>query len=189
LNNLKANRAATEFYNRHVFQSHWVWELPFERLLGNGSRVSALALGGWQVSGIFSASSGDARDITQSSGIPASRPDYIGGPPILNEGLQYLNRAAFAQVPTNSASRATVRPGNLGRRAVFGPGYWYTDLALSKRLRFTERYHLQFRVDLFNALNRTHMNGYSGNITASTFGVFTSTRGARTLQMNMRLEF
>jgi hypothetical protein len=62
-------------------------------------------------------------------------------------------------------------------------------LALSKRLRFSERYGLQFRVDLFNAFNKTNFDGYSGAITASTFGIFTSTRGARTLQMNMRLEF
>jgi hypothetical protein len=127
--------------------------------------------------------------ITQSSAAAGSRPDYIGGNPILGVVLQYLNPAAFAMVPVNPVSKATVRPGNLGHRAVFGPGWWNTDLALSKRLRFTERWNLQLRTDMFNAFNHTNFDNVVTGITSGAFGQFTTTKGARVVQINARLQF
>ena len=189
LNDLRSNRGPTTFFVRHVFRSNWVYELPFAHLTGSNSRLAKLALGGWQASGIFTAQSGLSLPITQSSAAAGSRPDYIGGDAILNVGLQYLNPAAFRQVPLNSVSRATVRPGNLGHRTVFGPGWWNVDLALSKRLRFTERVNLQVRADMFNGFNHTNFDNVVTGITSAAFGQFTTTKGARIVQLNARLQF
>ena len=174
---------------RHIFRANWVYELPFARLTGSNSRAARLALGGWQVSGIFNTQTGFSLPITQSSAEAGSRPDYVGGNPILNQGLQYLNRAAFAMVAGQRVSRATIRPGTLGHRAVFGPGWWNTDLALSKRLRFSEKVNLQVRADLFDAFNHTNFDIVVTGITSAAFGQFTSTRGARVVQLNARLQF
>ena len=56
-----------------------------------------------------------------------------------------------------------------------GPGFWNTDLALSKNLALTERVRFQLRADLFNAFNHTNFNAVSTTINNANFGRFTST--------------
>jgi hypothetical protein len=120
-----------------------------------------------------------------------SRPDYIGGSPILSNyssTLQYLNTAAFAKVPVAAISGGTIRAGNIGRDDVRGPGFWNIDAALSKNFAITERVRLQVRSDLFNSLNHTNLTGVSNNITSGNFGRLTAAT-ARTVQFNARLTF
>lgn len=192
LNNLAANKGPTTFFVRHVFRTSWIYELPFARLIAGRGRVAELALGGWQVSGILLAQSGESFSVSQTSAVNA-RPDVIDPANVYGTNwwtdLQYLNKAAFAKVPVNSVSKATVRPGNVGHRSLFLPGYWNPDLSLSKRFRFTERVNLQFRADMFNAFNMTFFSGLSTGIDSSTFGRFTGSRGARVVQFNFRLQF
>ena len=115
LNDLRSNHGPTTFFVRHVFRANWVYELPFSRMRPSRSRASQLLLGGWQVSGIYTAQTGMSLPIVQSSAEAGSRPDYAGGNPILFSGLQYLNRAAFALVPVSAVSRATTT-GSASRR-------------------------------------------------------------------------
>jgi hypothetical protein len=134
--------------------------------------------------------------ILQNSSIPVARPDYVGGPAVLGEGMQYLNKAAFRMVPVSTVSNAPVRPGTLGRRAVYAPNWWNTNMSLSKRLRFTERTNLQLRIDTVNFFNHTNFgsaasgaSGIDNVINDVNFGQYTSTRGARVVQFNARLQF
>ena len=115
--------------------------------------------------------------------------DLLGGSPYLDspDPLAYLDRAAFAQVPIIAASGASARPGTLGRNALRLPGFWNVDLALSKNLEFTQRVRLQLRADMFNAFNHTLFSAVNTTITSPNFGRFTSTRGARVVQLNTRL--
>ncbi len=191
LNNLRANRGPTTFFVQHAFRSNWIYELPFESLSKSRSRVSTLVLGGWQVSGILIAQTGQSFDVSQTSAVTA-RPDVVSPNVYTSDWkttLQYLNPAAFMRVAVDPVSRATVRPGSLGHRALFQPGYWTTDLALSKRLRLNERVNLQIRADLFNAFNKTFFAGVTSGIDSTSFGRFTSSRGARVVQLNTRLQF
>jgi hypothetical protein len=150
------------------------------------------ALGGWQLSTIFSAQTGSAYTVTQSSSLPASRPDYIGGSAILPDyrtTLQYLNPADFARVPIIAASGGTARPGNIGNGAIRGPGQWNIDFSLAKNFKLVERAQLQVRTDMFDALNHTNLSGLVTEITNARFGQLTSTGGARTIQLNARLSW
>ena len=134
--NLRAERGPTPYDVRHRFTTDFLYELPLFRLTSGGT-TSRLLLDGWQFSGIFSANSGAPFTITQGSSIPGSRPDYIGGNPILDnykDTLVYLNPAAFAQVPVNPRSGATARPGTLGRNALRSPGGWNMDLVAYRRI-------------------------------------------------------
>ena len=79
--------------------------------------------------------------------------------------------------------------GNMGRNGLRAPGFWNLDLGLAKNLKFSERYRLQIRADMFNSLNHTNFLGISTGIEAGNFGRFTSTRGARVVQFNARLTF
>jgi hypothetical protein len=104
-----------------------------------------------------------------------------------DDRLAYLNTAAFAQVPIIPASGASARPGTLGRNAVRLPGFWNLDLAFSKTIVITRGVRLQVRGDLFNAFNSTSFSAVNTTITSPNFGRFTSTRGARVVQLNTRL--
>jgi hypothetical protein len=190
-NNIAGEKGPSPFDIRHHFHSDFLYELPLLRLTGLTGRGATLGLGGWQFSGIYTAETGAPLNLSQSTSYANTRPDYVGGDPYLSDAegtLQYLNPAAFLKVPTGM-SNAPLRFGNFGRNALRLPGYWNLDLALAKNLAFTERWRLQIRADMFNALNHTNFNGVSNSINASNFGRFTSTRGARLVQFNARLTF
>ena len=150
-------------------------------------------LGGWQFSGIFTGASGQPVIISEQTGENISRPDYVSGNAInsnYNQTLFYLNTAAFSAVPVSPVSSLPIRPGNLGRGVIRGPGFWNADLSLGKNFKFAEKAQLQIRIDAFNALNHTSLSGFaSTDITNSSFGRFTNTRGARIAQINARLSF
>jgi hypothetical protein len=150
-------------------------------------------LGGWQFSGIVTAATGQPIVITEQTGENISRPDYVSGNPInsnYSQTLRYFNAAAFSPVPISPASSLPIRPGNLGRGAIRGPGFWNVDLSLGKNFRFAETVQLQIRMDAFNAFNHTNFSSFaSTDITNSSFGRFTNTRGARVAQINARLSF
>jgi hypothetical protein len=77
-----------------------MYQLPWFK---KGRGVLSQVLGGWQISSIVNVRSGVPLRITQPSGISQSRPDYVGGDPVLSDWhdtLLYINRAAF-NVPTS----------------------------------------------------------------------------------------
>lgn len=191
VNNIRAERGPSAFDITHRFTSDFLYELPFRRLWDAGSRGKRLLLNGWQLGGIFTAESGSPFDISTPSSLPNQRADYVGGPVYIeaDNPLVYLNRAAFAAVPVIQASGASARPGTLGRNALRGRGFWNIDLSLAKNLQLSERVVLQIRGDMFNAFNHTSFSGINTTITSGSFGLFTSTRGARVVQLNARLTF
>ena len=190
-NNLALERGPTPFDVRHRFVSDFLYEVPFERWIGASGQASRLLLGGWQLSGIYSAETGSPINIGTPSSIPGQRADLIGTPYLQDSAqpLQYLNKASFARVQQIAASGASARPGTLGRNALRGPGFWNIDLGIGKNLALTEKIRLQIRADMFNAFNHTNFSGINTNIVNASFGMFTSTRGARGMQLNARLTF
>src|SRR5687767_9667134 len=102
---------------RHRLSSMFIIVLP--ELSGQSRALRAVA-GGWQLSGIVTARSGNPLTITQPSGIVNSRPDVVPGVDLVipdwkdsctATGCNYLNPAAFALVPVIPATNATTRPG------------------------------------------------------------------------------
>ena len=70
------DRGPTEDDVRHRVTATTIVELPG---LGGLNRLLKGALGGWQVSGILTARTGQVLTVTQPSGIPGSRPDVVSG--------------------------------------------------------------------------------------------------------------
>lgn len=174
----------------HYFAYEAVYELP--RFANVSSPMARHVLGGWQVSSMMVATTGEPVTVTMTCAHPHCRPDYAGGAPVFGgyrETLQYLDKSAFAPVPLVSASGTTLRPGNIGAGAIRGPGRWNVDASLGKNFRVTERVQLQFRADAFNFFNHTNYRGFSSSINSVRFGKFTETYGARVVQLNMRLTF
>jgi len=174
----------------HSFNANVVYELP---RFSNLNALTRSVIGGWQLSSVFTAQTGQALLLSQTSGISPSRPDYIGGNDILgnyDSTLQYLNRTAFLQVPLNKVTGGTIRPGNVGNGAIRGPGLVNDDLSLGRNFHlFKERFIFQLRADAFNVFNHTNFTTVDTEITHSTFGRLLATAGARVIQLNARLSW
>jgi hypothetical protein len=189
-NKIFLERGPTDFDIRHRMTSDFIYELPFARF-GADTRARDVLFSGWQLAGIFFAQSGGPITINQPSSV-TTRPDFVGSTmedAYLRSGVQYLNPAALALVPTVPASGAGERPGTLGRNALRGLATWDLALAVSKNTQLSERIRLQLRVDMFNALNHTFMSSLTTNLRSAAFGQFQSRTAPRVVQFNARLTF
>ena len=173
---------------RHYFAAEFLYDLP--RLSGMNPVVRHV-LGGWQLSSIITANSGQPINIGQGSAVPG-RPDQVSDDFTFddyNETGQYLNPAAFQLVPVDPVSGATTRPGTLSRNAVRGLGQYNVDFGLGKNFAITESVNFRIRADMFSAFNDQQLANLQTNIFNSQFGLFRGTTGARTMQINTRLTF
>src|SRR5206468_11671687 len=152
--NPEADRTVVNGDVRHRATGAMIYQLPS---LAQRSRVVKGIAGGWQVSGIVAARSGTVLLVTQPSGIANSRPDVVAGvDPVLSDWrdtLRYLNRNAFALVPTSSVTTATLRPGTVPSDFVRGPASWTVDLTFAKNIKLQGANRVQLRADAFNVLN------------------------------------
>lgn len=180
-----------------------VYQLPFGpgKSLLNGPGFAGKVLGGWQLSGIASAMSGRALDITinrSASSLPDGnnrnqRPNLVPGMSIYaaNQTINnWFNPAAFTKPAAGTW-------GNLGRYVGRSPGYYEIDTALQKRATITERLALEFRAEAFNLFNHPIYGNPHSNVSSSSFGIITGqlndgavgTGTSRRLQLMLRLEF
>jgi outer membrane receptor protein involved in Fe transport len=174
---------------RHRVTAQMVYELPW---LKDGRGLLSHVLGGWQLASIVNVRSGLPLRLSQPSGLGNSRPDYVGGDPVLddwNDTLRYLNPAAFAQVPVYAATNATVRPGTQNPSQVRGPGRWIVDLSIAKSVRLPRAMQIQFRAEAFNAFNHVNYENPNTTINSADFGRLTSAAPARTGQVGIRFTF
>jgi hypothetical protein len=178
---------------RHRLNVSAIYELP-----GVGQGVVNGILGGWQISTIVQARSGEALRITQPSGIDRSRPDVVPGADLIvadwkdtctATGCNYLDRAGFALVPTSAVTSATLRPGTYMMDMARGPGRLDTNLTIAKAFAIGGSNRLQVRADIFNALNRMNFSNPQQAINNANFGRITAANSARVMQFGARLTF
>ena len=200
--NLAAERAVSSNDLTHNFTGSVIYELPFgrkQRYLGDAGPVENALLGGWQITGIAAARSGLPYNIIlngNDQNYPGLRPDLVGDPNISHPtyGLtgQYFDPHAFAVPPCPiSDPHYPHCPGDLGRNAYFGPGFFNLDASLFKTLQFKERTSLQIRIEAYNILNHPSFGNPNADFTqTNSFGKVTSTSsGARQLQFALKLNF
>jgi hypothetical protein len=106
----------------------------------------------------------------------------------------YLNPAAFSQ-PADGTF------GDLGRNAIFGPGFRNLDFSTTKDFQFREPFLLQFRAEFFNLFNHPNFALPQGSFGTQSFGQITQTPdvaqgnpglgggGPRVVQFGLRLQF
>jgi len=185
----RADRGPNTGDIKSYFNSEWVYEVP---ALYKQGRLAKSIFGGWQVSGILQARSGEPVSLSQAGARQVNRPDYLGGQVYLDnyrETLQYLNRSSFALIPLGAVSRAPDRGGNVGNGAIRTPGLVNLDFSLGKSVPITETSKIQIRADLFNSLNHTNLNGLRTSLNDAFFGQLLGTAGARVIQLNARFSW
>jgi hypothetical protein len=191
--NIREDYGRAQLDRRHVLTVNAVYELPwFSEQQGFVGRL----LGGWELSGIATAFSGLPLTITTSNYDPSGigflgssasggRPDVTCDPNAGPGGVdEWFETSCFSNSPASQ-----VRGGTAGRGIVNGPPIYRFDMTLMKNIRFGETTRLQLRAEAFNLFNHTNFNTISTNVTAANFGVVTSTRDPRVIQLGAKFYF
>jgi hypothetical protein len=185
---LESWEGPSDFDVRHRFVANFIAELPFgegKAMLQDG--VAGKILGGWLVSGIYSARSGRAFTVTQgNNNVGADQtgmPNLTGDPTGAKTVQQWFNPAAFTQVPSGTF-------GNAGRNILRGPGWITFDMSIQRRIDFNSRMNTTFRLDVFNVFNRANFGLPAANIAANNAGVISTLAGdPRVMQLSLRFGF
>jgi hypothetical protein len=173
-----------------VFSYDWI--LPFDRYVNAGWAKRALE--GWSLSGITNFATGlpislaedDDNSLIGANAASVDVPNYSGGSVLGNtnprKNQPYFNTSLFSNEELGQF-------GNSRRRFFHGPGLNNFNMALAKTTKITESKELQFRVEAFNLFNHAQFYNPSGEINSSTFGVVTSARDPRIMQLGLKFGF
>ena len=154
--------------------------------------------GGWALAGFISADNGNPVTVTSPNdsnsfgGGSGMRPNATGQKAALDGGRQfvdgalYFNPAAFSRTPQFAF-------GNVSRTLpdVRNPGNVNWDALIEKRISITERVAVDFRTELYNALNQVVFGGPVTSFTSSDFGKIrlNQVNTPRQIQFGLRLSF
>jgi hypothetical protein len=203
------NRGPSDFDSRHVLVMNGTWELP----LGRGrAGVAGAVLDGWRLSGIWTMRSGNPLTVfvqsnrsrsqwnpSRGPGIGQDRPDYAPGygphNAVLGRPDQWFDPNAFVLQPAGTF-------GNTGRGDFRGPNLRTLDMSLTRDFpwaRLGPAGHLEFRVEMFNVLDRANfgipsLTAFAGTAATeqpfATFGRISNTvTSARQVQLGIRARF
>jgi hypothetical protein len=208
---------------RHRFTASAIWEIPFAK---NTHGIMKQVLHGWSVAPLFIAETGSpfsifdcsnaltvcpyAFNAAGTSGIPRTAPSTLVPTPGVPDNFTYTPFTTSAGKPLFDSSYVNPiagisdfgpYPANLNARNAFrGPGFWNVDVSIAKTFFVGERYKLQFRGELYNALNHANVFLASGggdvDVSGNSFvdaqkgGINNNTINShRNVQLALRLEF
>jgi Carboxypeptidase regulatory-like domain/TonB-dependent Receptor Plug Domain len=165
IRNFREERARSDFDRRQVFTTAAAYELPVgrgKRFFSDAPGIVNQVFGGWSINGIFTAMTGEPFAIrsgqrTSNSG-HESRAVVLD--PNIRPHLQEIPGVAGPVLFANANAFAVPLPGQngAGRNTFTAPGYWNLDLSFIKIFQITERTRVQFRTEMFNALNHPNFD-------------------------------
>jgi hypothetical protein len=196
--NQRLDRAVDEDDIRNRFVISSVYELPVGKgktLLTNANSVVQAIAGGWQINGIGTFQSGLPLSVRGSNNFTG-----INYPDVIREAalpsgertpVRWFDTGAFRNPADFTIGNA---PRTLRAR---GPILGDVSFSLFKTFSFLERFKLEVRGELFNALNRVNYNqpntGFTPDRTGqninANFGRILSALEARRMQLGLRLTF
>jgi hypothetical protein len=199
------NGAYSNYYNRradygpeendieHRFTLSSDYELPFGKgryWLRNG--FPGYLLGGWSIGVLTTLQSGApltavAQKDSSSAFVPPNRqrPNVMRNPNLPPSGrclTRWFDTDAFSQP-------ALYTFGDEGVGIMRDAGIVNADFSVMRNLALRERVRLQLRVEFFNAFNHTNFNPPGTIFGSASFGVVSSAKSARQIQVGMRLTF
>lgn len=193
---LRAEHGPSLFDATHRFVFSGTYALPS---LGTGPRAARAVVNGWQLNTIITVATGTPFTVYDSDNAPmqgsapeitgfySSRPNLLSNP---NNGPhtpnQWISRNEFQQL-TPEANPGQF--GNESRNAIRGPGLATVDLSVFKKISVTERTHLQFRAEAFNALNRSNFMLPENDLASPEFGQILQAAPPRLLQLALKYIF
>lgn len=176
LDHRKKNYAPSDFDRTHVFQSIWVYELPFghgKRWAHNLNGVLDRIVGGWEIGGFGILESGrpttvfaNTNDYTLSS-VVRSVANCTGCSPNMFHIHRDASTGLLTYVTPEQISQFS-RPGpgefsNVGRNFFRLAGYSNLSMSVAKRFRITEQQELETRLEVQNVTNSVHYDEPGSN--------------------------
>ena len=169
------------------------------------SRVIDAVAGGWTVSGVLIAQSGQHLTPYTTSHCPSGtncygqeRLDAVTGQDP-NSGSRtpdsWLNPAAFTNAPSFNAARQPIfigRFGTAGKGIVDGPGLLQFDAGMFKDFALTERWRLRLQSQVRNLPNHPNFANPDLNITSGNYNrirALQSNASARVIVVGARIIF
>lgn len=196
------NYASSNFDQRHIFTTSWVYDLPFFQNVGR----SRTLLGGWQFAGIMTSQSGtpfsvingvfgDSAGVANGAGT-GSYADLVGDPHALLQDRFSSVPGIKGPILFNPDAYAQTRGltfGDSGRNSLNMPHRTNFDMSLYKTFKPTERVNVQFRAEGFNIFNHTQFSalntGVGDDNTTDNFMRATNAHLARILQFGLKVTY
>ena len=178
--------AASSFDHRHLFTATASWDLP-----SPAGRLWRALAADWRVNGVVLVQSG--APFTVNLGVdqanigagPAQRPDQVRDANLPRNERQverWFDTSAFT-LP------APFTFGSARRNSVLGPGYASLDVAIARDWALAGMRRLEFRWEVFNALNRANLDLPNRIFGTPNFGRIFSAKAPREMQLGVRLTF
>src|SRR5579863_3045624 len=177
-------------YDRtHNASVNFIYDIPVFR--HNENRLVRGALGGWEVSGIVTLTSGlpinpQLTGGQSSNGLPnaTNRPDQVASVSYPHTATEWFSTASFADPAVGSF-------GDAKHNSLRGPGRdnWNLSLFKSFVLSETRGSRLELRIESFNTWNHTEFNQVSNGLGSSNFGQVTSAFDPRVFQLGGKIYF
>ena len=176
----------------HKVSGSFTYDLPFGRgrPYVNSPGITDTLFGGWQFGGIVTYGSGFpftpliGVDPSNTGTFGSVRPDLVGDPHVDNRSPdRWFNKDAYA-IPADYTF------GNSERNSLVGPDFFDVDLYLAKRFGLGRDLSLEFRLEVFNVLNRANFAQPDPFIDSESGGTITGLAGTmREIQWGLRLYF
>ncbi|MCC6536548.1 MAG: carboxypeptidase regulatory-like domain-containing protein [Bryobacterales bacterium] len=173
----------------HNFIGSVIYDIP---LLKDRQDLIGKALGGWQVSTIYTLRTGMpispelGRDNAGVGTATRQRPNASGSP-FVAHGERTLDRW-FNPSVYSAPTLGTFSP--VARNILSGPGWNQWDISFLKIVPLGEGRRMELRADGFNFFNHTQWNTVGVNFQQpATFGRITSTRNERSFMVGTRIQF
>jgi hypothetical protein len=152
------------------------------------SRPVDVVLGGWQFTTITKLQSGSPLNFNAAydnlgSGVTNHADVTCANVKTIGSVNEWFDTSCFT-------TPAHLQLGNSGYGKVHGPGYYNSDLSLSKTVTVHESMKLAVQLDAFNLTNTPHYSNPDTNLADSNFGQISGTNGnPRQLQVGTHFTF
>jgi hypothetical protein len=146
----------------HRITAAGTYELPLGKgkpYLASLPRIADAVIGGWQITGVFTFTSGD---------YPRFGNYIVTGNPCQNvPSGYYFNPDAFSLTPANTY---VLRTNPLQYSCITGPNFMDLDASLLKNFHITEKVRAQLKMTAYNATNRLNLGDPDTNKNDAAFG-------------------
>jgi hypothetical protein len=185
IRDFRLDRGRSDFDRAHILQGATVWEVPVgrgKRFLNSSSGIVNQILGGWTVNSIFAYMTGEPFSVLaggDASSAPGGRTanaahtaraivqqpvsahlQYLPGQTSIGPVVFPAGQTALPCGVDPASAFCIPAPGQngSGRNIFTAPSYWNLDLGFIKTFQIRERFKLQFRTEMFNALNHANFD-------------------------------
>ncbi len=165
IRNWRNERGRSDFDRTHVLSVTGLWELPVGKgkwLGGNFKGPLNAVLGGWSINAISTYMTGEPFSVMSgvytTSNQHTSRAALVGAMPEMK--LQQLPGVQGPSFFPDASAFTFPVPGStgMGRNLFTAQPYYNLDLGITKNFNVTERVKLDFRMEMFNALNHANFD-------------------------------